>query len=72
MAKQDDTISLVGSIVECLPAATFKVALTNGSTVLGHISGRMRQNKINILLGDEVEMQFSPYDLTKGRIVRRN
>ena len=54
-----------------LPNATFKVKLESGSNVLGHISGRMRQNDIRILLGDMVEIEMSPYDLTKGRIVRR-
>jgi len=72
MAKQDDTITLTGKVVECLPAAKFRVELPSGNKVLGHISGRMRQHEITILLGDQVEIQFSPYDLTKGRIVRRN
>jgi translation initiation factor IF-1 len=50
----------------------FRVKLDNIDTlVLGHLSGRMRKNNIKVLLGDRVEMEFSPYDLTKGRIVRR-
>lgn len=72
MAKQDDTITLVGKVVECLPAAKFRVELTGGTKILGHISGRMRQAEITVLLGDSVTMELSPYDLSKGRIVRRN
>jgi translation initiation factor IF-1 len=70
MAKTD-VIKLEGTVVECLPSAMFKVKLDNEQTILGHVSGRIRQNEIRILLGDSVEMEFSPYDLTKGRIVKR-
>lgn len=70
MAKED-LIKLEGTVVECLPAAMFRIKLETGQTVLGHISGRIRQNDIKILLGDGVEIEFSPYDLSKGRIVRR-
>ena len=70
MAKED-VIKIEGEVVDVLPNATFKVKLESGSNVLGHISGRMRQNDIRILLGDMVEIEMSPYDLTKGRIVRR-
>jgi translation initiation factor IF-1 len=71
MAKQADTITLTGKVVECLPAAKFRIELPTGTKVLGHISGRMRQAEINILLGDSVLLEFSPYDLSKGRITRR-
>ena len=61
-----------GKVVDVLPNAMFKVKLDNvESTVIGIISGRMRQNNIKILLGDDVEIEFSTYDLTKGRITRR-
>lgn len=70
MAKTD-VIKLEGTVVECLPGAMFRIKLDNQQVILGHISGRMRQNEIRILLGDDVEMEFSPYDLTKGRIVKR-
>lgn len=70
MAKTD-VIKLEGTVVECLPGAMFRVKLDNQQVILGHISGRMRQNEIRILLGDDVELEFSPYDLTKGRIVKR-
>jgi len=70
MAKED-SIKLEGEIIDVLPNATFRIALDSGNNVLGYISGRMRQNEIKILLGDTVEVEFSPYDLSKGRIVRR-
>lgn len=70
MAKED-VISLEGKVEEVLPNAMFRVILEQGSTVLGHISGKMRQNRIQILQGDKVKVEMSPYDLTKCRIVYR-
>jgi translation initiation factor IF-1 len=71
MAKED-IISMVGRVEEVLPAAMFRVKLDNlNNIILAHLSGRMRKNNIKVLLGDRVEMEFSPYDLTKGRITRR-
>ena len=61
-----------GRVEEVLPAAMFRVKLDNmDNLILAHLSGRMRKNNIKVLLGDRVEMEFSPYDLTKGRITRR-
>ena len=61
-----------GRVEEVLPATMFRVKLDKIDTlVLAHLSGRMRKNNIKVLLGDRVEMEFSPYDLTKGRITRR-
>ncbi len=71
MAKED-MISLEGKVEEVLPNAMFRVVLEQGSTVLGHISGKMRQNRITILQGDKVKVEMSPYDLTKCRIVYRS
>lgn len=71
MAKED-YISMTGNVEEVLPNAMFRIKLENQHTILGHISGKMRQNKIQILLGDTVEVEMSPYDLSKGRIVYRN
>lgn len=71
MAKED-VISLEGRVEEVLPNAMFRVKLDQGHTILGHISGKMRQNKIQILAGDAVRVEMSPYDLTKGRIVYRS
>jgi translation initiation factor IF-1 len=68
---KEDMISLEGKVEEVLPNAMFRVKLEQGSTILGHISGKMRQNKIQILLGDLVRVEMSPYDLSKGRIVYR-
>jgi len=67
MPKQT-AIEQDGVIVETLPNAMFKVELSNGHVILAHISGKMRQNYIRILLGDKVRVEMSPYDLTKGRI----
>lgn len=73
MAKEEG-IRMTGTITECLPGAMFRVKLNNENEqiILGHISGKMRQAEIKVLLGDDVEIEFSPYDLSKGRIVRRN
>jgi translation initiation factor IF-1 len=68
---KEDQISSDGIIEEVLPNAMFRVKLTQGPIILGHISGRMRQNKIQILTGDKVRIEMSPYDLTKCRIVYR-
>lgn len=65
-------ISLEGKVEEVLPNAMFRVILEQGATVLGHISGKMRQNRIQILQGDRVRVEMSPYDLTKCRIVYRS
>ena len=71
IAGSKDFIEMKGKVIELLPAAQFKVQLETGQTILGHLSGKMRMNKIRILPGDEVRMQMSPYDLTKGRITYR-
>jgi len=70
MSKKD-LVQLEGTIVESLPNATFRVELENGHKVLAHISGRMRLHWIRILPGDRVTIEFSPYDLSKGRIIYR-
>jgi translation initiation factor IF-1 len=72
MAKED-IIMMEGRVEEVLPATMFRVKLDSiNSIVLAHLSGRMRKNNIKVLLGDRVEMEFSPYDLTKGRVIYRN
>lgn len=70
MAK-DDVIAMQGVVLENLPSATFRVQLENGHIVLGHISGKMRKNYIRILPGDKVNVEMTPYDLSKARIVFR-
>lgn len=73
MTKNGDTIQKEGTVMETLPGELFKVQLDgNSGTVLGYISGRMRIHRIRVLLGDRVEIEFSPHDMTRGRIVRRN
>jgi translation initiation factor IF-1 len=66
-----DKIETVGEITTVLPGAKFKVKLQNGQEVLGHLSGKMRQNFIKIVPGDHVKLEMTPYDLTKGRITYR-
>jgi translation initiation factor IF-1 len=68
---KEDAIVLEGTIVESLPNAMFRVELENGHKVLAHISGRMRMNYIRILPGDKVQVELTPYDLTRGRITYR-
>jgi translation initiation factor IF-1 len=71
--SKEQAVQLEGTVEEALPNAMFKVKLDNTNTVvIGVISGRMRQHKIKILPGDRVEIEFSPYDLGRGRITRRN
>lgn len=70
MSKQDH-IPAEGTVEEVLPNAMFRVKIDQGHVILGHISGKMRQNRIQILEGDRVKLELSPYDLTKGRIVYR-
>ncbi|MEP7200409.1 MAG: translation initiation factor IF-1 [Chloroflexota bacterium] len=69
--KKGDKIEIEGVVVDALPNAMFKVKLENGHEVLAHISGKMRMNYITILHGDKVQVELSPYDLTRGRITYR-
>lgn len=69
MAKE--IVKLEGEVVELLPSTMFRVKLENGHLILAHISGKMRINFIKLMPGDRVEVEMSPYDLTKGRITRR-
>lgn len=68
---KEDFIELEGTVLETLPNAMFRVELENGHKILAHISGKMRMHYIKILPGDKVMVQFSPYDLNKGRIIFR-
>ncbi len=71
MAKEEEKITVDGTIIEALPGTQFKVRLDNGHEVLAYLSGRMRRYYIRILLGDTVRVEMSPYDLERGRIVYR-
>ncbi len=70
MAKEEP-IQVEGEIVETLPNAMFRVKIEGGHIVLAHVSGKMRMHFIRILPGDKVRLELSPYDLSRGRIIRR-
>ncbi len=71
MAKED-LLEFEGIVSEILPNAMFRVTLDNGHQVLAHTSGKMRKNRIRVLQGDKVNVEMTPYDLTKGRITFRH
>ena len=71
MAK-DDIIEMIGKVIELLPNATFRVELENGHLIIAYTSGKMRKNRIRVLAGDEVTVEMTPYDLTKGRVSHRH
>ena len=68
----NDVITLTGVVIDRLPGAKFKIKLENDQVVTGYLSGKMRTNFIKIIEGDEVDVELSPYDLSKARIVYRN
>jgi len=68
---KEDAIVLEGTVLESLPNAMFKVELENGHELLAHISGKMRMHYIRILPGDRVQVELTPYDLSRGRITYR-
>lgn len=71
MAK-DDVIEVEAKVIDTLPNGQFKVELENGHEILAHVSGKIRMNRIRILLGDAVTVELSPYDLSRGRITYRH
>lgn len=71
MSPKEEAITVEGKVLETLPNAMFRVELANGHKVLAHVSGKMRMNFIRILPGDSVTLELSPYDLARGRIIRR-
>lgn len=71
MSKKEDLLELEGTVTEVLPNNMFRVALETGTNVVCYTNGRLRQNKIKIILGDRVKTELSVYDLTKGRITYR-
>lgn len=73
MAKKDEFVTVQGTVDEVLPNATFRVILNDSQhKIIAYLGGRLRQNNIKVLMGDTVEIEMSPYDLTKGRITYRN
>lgn len=71
MAVNKEVIELVGTVVEALPNAQFKIELENSHTIIAHMSGKMRKHYIRLVIGDKVKVELTPYDLTKGRITYR-
>ena len=74
MASNDpnkQVIELEGKVIESLPNAVFRVQLESGTVIIGHLAGKMRVNMIRVLPGDKVLLEMTPYDLSKGRIIRR-
>ena len=72
MASSKEVIKMRGKVVESLPNTQFKVELENGLSIIAHISGKMRKNYIRLVPGDMVDVEMTPYDLTKGRITYRH
>ena len=71
MAKNTDVVEVRGTIEELLPGATFRVKLENEHEIIAHLSGKMRMHRIRLGVGDEVKIELTPYDLSKGRITYR-
>lgn len=69
---KEEALKFTAIVTELLPNAMFKVKLENNHEVLAHTSGRIRKNRIRILVGDKVDVEMTPYDLTKGRIIFRH
>jgi translation initiation factor IF-1 len=72
MVAQKEVIKMRGKVVESLPNTQFKIELENGLSIIAHISGKMRKNYIRLVPGDMVDVEMTPYDLTKGRITYRH
>jgi translation initiation factor IF-1 len=71
MSDHDNVVEVEGKIIAVLPGTMFRVELTNGHQVLGHISGKLRKHFIKITVGDTVKMEMSPHDIEKARIIYR-
>ena len=70
--SKEDSIEVTGTVVEKFPSGLFSVQLDQDRTVLAHLAGKLRRNRIRVLAGDRVTLEMSPYDLTKGRITYRH
>ncbi len=71
MTTKADMLEIRGFVQELLPGATFRLRLENNHEIIAHLSGKMRMNRIRLEVGDEVRVQMTPYDLSKGRITYR-
>ena len=69
--SKTDIIQMTGKVSEVLPDSKYRITLETGHPVLGYLSGRMKQNRISVTTGDSVLVELTPYDLSRGRIVRR-
>jgi len=69
---KEELLEFPGVVTELLPNATFKVKLENNHEIIAHTAGKMRKNRIRVLAGDQVTVEMTPYDLTKGRITYRH
>ncbi len=69
--SKDELVEFSGVITEKLPNAMFRVKLDNGHELIGHTAGKMRKYRIRVMVGDRVNVEMTPYDLTKGRIIFR-
>lgn len=69
---KEELLEFTGLVTELLPNANFRVKLENDHVILAHTSGKMRKNRIRILVGDKVTVEMTPYDLTKGRVIHRH
>jgi translation initiation factor IF-1 len=72
IAEKEEKLVLDGEVVEAFRSGMYRIALENGHEALGYTAGKMRRHRIRILLGDRIKLEFSPYDLTRGRIVYRH
>jgi translation initiation factor IF-1 len=69
--QKEEKIQMEGLVIEALPAGQFRVRLDNGHEILAYLAGKMRKHYIRVLLGDRVQIELSPYDLTRGRLTFR-
>lgn len=70
--SKEDLLEFTGEVIEVLPNATFRVKLENDHVILAHTSGKMKKNRIRVLIGDKVNVEMTPYDFTKGRVTFRS
>ncbi len=69
---KEETLVVAGEVLECLPQTKFRVLLETGQEIIAYNAGRLNKFRIKITLGDKVQVELSMYDLTQGRIIRRD
>lgn len=72
MSEKEELLEFSGEVVDKLPNAMFKVKLENGHEIIAHTAGKMRKFRIRVMVGDKVDVEMTPYDLSKGRITFRH